>query len=225
MNRATLVTAFVTGSALVGAGYLLSQRPRPRALPSRIIRIVTPVIDVGVAEDVLEAMGQLPGDEVTVVLHTSGGCVTSCVMIANALREFERSTAVVPYMALSGGTLIALNARHLQMGRSASLSAVDPIISGQRARHMSDDPTAPGLHALAQEYEAVIGEYVRETLEARLPGASAAELGHAVSVFMGKHAPHEWPIRRPDVEALGLDVAPAARSWGEMVDAYRKRWW
>src|SRR5690606_16768132 len=132
----------------------LTRGPRQRAMPSRIVPIVAPVIDVGVAADVLETMARLPGDEVTVVLHTAGGCVTACVMIANALREFERSTAIVPYMALSGGTLIALNAHRLQMGKSASLSAVDPIIAGQRARHLPDDDKAQGLRALAQEYEA-----------------------------------------------------------------------
>lgn len=225
MNRTTLVTTLLTGSALVGAGYLLARRPRPRALPSKIIPIVAPVIDVGVAEDVLSTMAHLPGDEVTVVLHTSGGCVTSCVMIANALREFETSTAVVPYMALSGGTLIALSAQQLQMGGSASLSAVDPIIAGQRARHLPDDDKTMGLHALGQEYEVAIGEYVQKTLAARLPHASEAELARAVGVFMGKHAPHEWPITRPEVAALGLPVSPATRVWGEMVDAFRRRWW
>lgn len=225
MNRATLVTALLTGSALVGASYFLTRGPRPRALPSKVIPIVTPVIDVGVAEDVLSAMAQIPGDEVTVVLHTSGGCVTSCVMIANALREFETSTAVVPYMALSGGTLIALSAQQLQMGGSASLSAVDPIIAGQRARHVEDDDKTKGLHALAQEYEVAIGQFVHETLTARLPSASAAEVKRAEEVFMGKHAPHEWPIRRPEVAALGLDVSPATRLWADMVDALRRRWW
>lgn len=225
MNRTTLVTALITGSALVGAGYFLTRGPRPRALPSKVIPIVTPVIDVGVAEDVLTAMAGLPGDDVTVVLHTSGGCVTSCVMIANALREFETSTAIVPYMALSGGTLIALNAKQLQMGGSASLSAVDPIIAGQRARHLPDDDKWKGLHALGQEYEAAIGEYVRETLEARLPDASEADLQRAIEVFMGQHAPHEWPIRRPEVAGLGLPVSPATRMWADMVDALRRRWW
>ncbi|MBZ5709369.1 hypothetical protein K7C98_08865 [Nannocystis pusilla] len=203
----------------------MRSRPRARALPSSIIPIVTPVIDVGVAEDVLGVMEQLRGDEVTLLLHTAGGCVTSCVMIANALREFERSTAIVPYMALSGGTLIALNARQLQMGRSASLSAVDPIVHGQRARHLPDDEPPNGIAALAREYEVAMAGYVRDTLTARLTGAGESAIERAMGVFMGEHAPHEWPIRRPEVEALGLPVGPAARSWAEMVDASRKRWW
>lgn len=225
MNRSTLLTALVTGSALAGAGYLLRRRQSPRALPSSIVPIITPVIDFAVAEDVLEAMDRLSGDEVTIVLHTLGGCVTSCVLIANALRQFTRSTAIVPYMAISGGTLIALNATHLQMGRSASLSAVDPIVAGQRAKHLPEDAKASTEHALAREYERAIGGYLQQTLEARLPGASEPTLVRAMDLFMGEHAPHEWPIRRPEIEALGIPVEPAARAWGEMVDAVRRRWW
>ena len=67
MNRTAIVSALVAGSALVGASYFLkSRRPGPRALASGIIPIITPVIDLRVAEDVLEAMAHVPGDEVTV---------------------------------------------------------------------------------------------------------------------------------------------------------------
>lgn len=225
MNR-TAIAALLTGSALIGAGYLMRRRKLPQAaLPSKVIPIITPVIDLGVAEDVLESMAQLEGDEVTLVLHTAGGCVTSCVMIANALREFPASRAVVPYMAMSGGTLIALNAGTLEMGASASLSAVDPVIGGIRARHLQRDEKEPALKALAGEYEDAIAAYLRDTLRERLLGADDAELDRVRDVFMGARAPHEWPIRRPQVAALGLPVKPATRSWGMMVDAYRRRWW
>jgi membrane-bound ClpP family serine protease len=225
MNRTTLAAVLLTGSALVGANYLMRRRTRPQALPSQVIPIITPVIDMGIAEDVLEAMAQLDGGEVTLVLHTSGGCVASCVLIANALREFRVSRAIVPYMAMSGGTLIALNADVLEMGASASLSAVDPVIGGIRARHLQADDKDPSLKALASEYATAIGKYLHETIKARLEYADEDAIERAYDVFIGEHAPHEWPIRRPEVAALGFPVGPAKRSWGMMVDAYRKRWW
>lgn len=225
MKGTTIAAALLTGSALVGAGYLMRRRATPHTLgPSNVIPIITPIIDLGIAEDVLEAMAQLDGDEVTLVLHTPGGCVTSCILIANALRQFRVSKAIVPYMALSGGTLIALNADLLEMGASASLSAVDPVIGGVRARHLHEDKE-PGVRGLAGEYETAIARYLLETLRERLPGADDATLDRAVGMFMGEQAPHEWPIRRTDVIDLGLPVKPATRSWGTMVDAYRKRWW
>jgi hypothetical protein len=146
------------------------------------------------------------------------------VLIANALREFRVSKAIVPYMAISGGTLIALNADLLEMGASASLSAVDPVIGGHPGPPSSGRRQGPGLKALASEYETAIGVSARDARR-RACHADVGTLDRAMSVFMGEDAPHEWPIQRPEVAAWGLPVAPAARSWGIMVDAYRKRWW
>jgi hypothetical protein len=108
---------------------LLSPATAPRALPSSIIPIITPVIDLRVAEDVLEAMERIPGDEVTVVLHTLGGCVTSCVLIANALRQF----GVDGRRPVHGD--LGRHADRAQRpppadGPQRALSAVDPIVEG-----------------------------------------------------------------------------------------------
>lgn len=227
MKPATLVTALVTGSALVGAGYYLTRaRARDRlALPGNVISLITPSIDLRVAEHILAALQRIPGDEVTLLLHTGGGCVTSCVLIANALRDFRRSTAIVPYLAISGGTIIALSANTLQMGRAAALSAVDPIVFGHRVRHLPADATLPAPNlAFAREYERAIAGYMRTTLAARMPAANPAALDRALALFMGSDAPHEWPIRRDDVVALGLPVLPAEPEWALMVDAERGRW-
>ena len=221
MRKAVLLTTLAAG-ALVGAGYL-GRRVQARApLRTGILPIVVPFIDIEVAEDVLAVMERLPDDRVTIVLHTSGGCVTACVLIANALQQFKESTAVVPYMAISGGTLIALSATRLEMGRRASLSAVDPQIMGQRVKHLAEAKDKPAIAALAREYEVAMRKYVRARLGAHLP---EDRLGPAMDLFMGEHAPHEWPIRRPEVEALGIPVTPAASQWSAMVDEVRGRIW
>jgi hypothetical protein len=46
-----------------------------------------------------------------------------------------------------------------------------------------------------------------------------------MDLFLGEHSPHEWPIQRPEVEALGIAVTPAASKWATMVDRYRGRAW
>jgi ClpP class serine protease len=130
-SRTILWSTVAAGVAVVGASYLTRRVESRLMLEYGVIPIITPFIDIQVAEDVLTHMERLHGERVTLVLHTMGGCVTACVLIANALREFGESTAIVPYMAISGGTLIALNATQLEMGQRASLSAVDPVIMGQ----------------------------------------------------------------------------------------------
>ena len=165
-------------------------------------------------------MERLPEERVTIVLHTLGGCVTACVLIANALRQFRDSTAIVPYMAISGGTLIALSARRLEMGDRASLSAVDPQIMGQRVKHLAEAKDKPSIAALAREYDVAMRKYVRARLGERLP---EDRLGPAMDLFLGEHAPHEWPIRSPEALALGIRIAPIAPKWTALVDTLRGR--
>jgi len=222
VNRVALF-AVATGAALVGAGYLLRRgdvRLSSLGVSQDVIPIVAPFIDVNVADGVLAAMDQLRGDRVTIVLHTLGGCVTACVLISNALRQFRESVAVVPYMAISGGTLIALNAGRLEMGRYAALSAVDPMIMGQRVRHLAEVGNDKSVAALAREYEVAMQGYLRDTLRTHVP---EAKLKAAMGLFLGEHAPHAWPIRRPDIEAVGIPIKESADRWSSLIDRMRGR--
>ena len=222
MSRAVVLASIAAGAALMGMGYLGRRAELRAPLATGILPIITPYIDIEVAEGVLAVMEHLPNDRVTLVLHTLGGCVTACVLIANALRQFRDSTAIVPYMAISGGTLIALSATRLEMGGRASLSAVDPQIMGQRVKHLAEAKDKPSLASLAREYEVAMRKYVRDLLGEHLPEERVAP---AMDLFMGDHAPHEWPIQRPEVEELGIAVGPAASKWAAMVDVHRGRRW
>ena len=70
MNRA-VVTALVATTALVGAGYVLRRRTAQEAAPSRVIPIITPVIDLGVEAD--GQWGPKTEDAIQAALGT-GGC-------------------------------------------------------------------------------------------------------------------------------------------------------
>lgn len=232
MKTASVLTLATLSAVVLGGGVYLRRRggaPIART-SSSVITVITPVIDLGVAELVLSALDQVAGDDVTLLLHTQGGCVASCVMIAKALRHFQNSTAVVPYMAISGGTLIALSARNLQMGRGACLSAVDPIVFGERAKYLTAGPAdAPDsadarLAGLARDYERAITRFMRTTLTARLRDTAGASVDAALEIFMGRDTPHEWPIPVTEVLALGIPVAPASRDWSALVDSRRRAW-
>lgn len=227
MNRIAILASAIGASVAAGAGvaWATGRGSSALALPSTVIPLVTPVITVGLAEDVLSRMEHLPLDEVTLVLHTEGGEITACILIADALRKFTRSTAIVPYMAFSGGTMIALNATRLQLGRNAALSAVDPVIYGQRARHIPEraENDLNPLHPLAQEYDSAISRYLEDSLVARLgmEGGPAA-LARAKSVFMGQGVPHAWPIHASQLRDIGIPVEVADSEWSKYVDAYRR---
>jgi hypothetical protein len=227
MNRTTILASAIGASVATITGLAWYLRRSPEAeLHGNVIALVSPIITVSLAEEVLSRMEHLPPDEVTLVLHTEGGEITACILIANALRKFKNSTAIVPYMAFSGGTMIALNATNLLLGKNAALSAVDPIVYGLRARHVPEraENEKNPLHPLAQEYDSAVDQYLRESLASRLRGVGGpAALERAMSVFMGQGVPHAWPIYATRLRELGVPVEAAGAEWSRFVDAYRRR--
>lgn len=84
-----------------------------------------------------------PRAKVVVVLHTLGGYARPAHMIAQALkhhiakskghynpRREPRVVAYIPYVAMSGGTMIALAADKVSMDQTASLGPIDTIYGG-----------------------------------------------------------------------------------------------
>lgn len=69
------------------------------------------------------------------VLHTPGGDVAATESIIDYLRsKFGRDIRViVPQISMSGGTMIALSAKEIIMGRHSNLGPIDPQIGGRPA--------------------------------------------------------------------------------------------
>ena len=74
------------------------------------------------------------------VLHTPGGSVTATEALIKYLHEiFDNDVrAIVPHMAMSGGTMIACSCKTIIMGKHSSLGPVDPQINGAPAQGIID---------------------------------------------------------------------------------------
>jgi ClpP class serine protease len=69
-----------------------------------------------------------------VILHTLGGYSFPSEMIANAIKNHpEKKSACVPYVAMSGGTVIALSTDKIHMGKDAFLGPIDTQYRGYPA--------------------------------------------------------------------------------------------
>jgi len=77
------------------------------------------------------------------ILHTPGGDAAATESLVEYLREmFEGDLRViVPHLAMSAGTMIALASREIVMGRHSSLGPIDPQINGVPA------------HGIVEEFE------------------------------------------------------------------------
>lgn len=75
------------------------------------------------------------------ILHTPGGDVAATESIIDYLHSLYAGNirAIIPQLAMSGGTLIALSCREIVMGRQSSIGPVDPQIRGMPAQGILEE--------------------------------------------------------------------------------------
>jgi len=75
------------------------------------------------------------------ILHTPGGDVAATESIIDYLRSLYEGNirAIIPQLAMSGGTLIALSCREIVMGKHSSLGPIDPQIGGMPAQGILEE--------------------------------------------------------------------------------------
>lgn len=78
------------------------------------------------AFDIVRQIRAARGEAIAMILHTTGGFSRPTEMIAQALAQHKGpKVAFVPYIAMSGGTVIALATEEVCMGSTAVLGPID----------------------------------------------------------------------------------------------------
>jgi len=107
-------------------------------LDAKILTLVTgdrQGMETRIAPDILSLVSEhlaliKPAEGLALFLYTPGGDTIVGWGLVNLLRQYcKRFTVLVPFRALSCGTLIALGADSIVMGRHGLLSPVDPSVS------------------------------------------------------------------------------------------------
>jgi hypothetical protein len=117
-------------------------------LQSKVLTLVTgdrQGMETRIAPDLLPLVSEHlafigPTEDLSLFLYTPGGDTIVGWGLVNLLRQYcKRFKVLVPFRALSCGTLIALGADKIVMGRNGLLSPVDPSVSSPF------NPPAPGI--------------------------------------------------------------------------------
>ncbi len=181
-----------------------------------------PYITIEDSEFVLTQIKHTPPQvPIDIIVHTPGGLALAAEMIAMALRHHPaRVTAIVPFYAMSGGTLIALAADEILMERFTTLGPVDPQVMGYPAgallRVLDHKPLAAVSDEMIVQAEVArlaiqnVRGFVRWLLADRLPAEAAARLADFLT---GGYLAHDTPITLEAVASFGLAVregVPAA---------------
>jgi ClpP class serine protease len=151
---------------------------------------------------------------IDLILHTPGGLVLAAEMIAMALHYHSaKVTVMVPFYAMSGGTLIALAADEILMENYSVLGPVDPQIagfpSGSLIRIVSRKPLETIqdqtiiLSDIARMAVENVQAFVRWLLKKRMEKGRAAKVAEFLT---GGYMAHDTPITMAVARELGLKV-------------------
>ncbi len=166
-------------------------------------------------EHVLMNIRQTPKDrDVDLILHTPGGLVLASEMIAMAVKNHPaKVTVIVPFYAMSGGTLIALAADEIIMEKDSVLGPVDPqikdipagtllsLLQKKPIKSITDENIM--LSEFAEKSIARVKKMVEWLLEGRFEKDKAGKLADFLT---GGYMTHDTPITFDVAREFDLDV-------------------
>lgn len=187
------------------------------------------------AEDLNGFMGAIQGMDcskgLTLILHTPGGVTNAAETLVKYLREkFDYIEVVVPALAMSAGTMMALAADRIVMGRQSQLGPIDPqltLSNGQTvsARAIVDQFKRARTDVLADERSAHLWAPVVATLGPSLLEESRMALGY--SERMVAHWLSQWMLdgdaRKGKAIAKHFNDAKTHKSHGRRIDRAEAR--
>ncbi len=168
------------------------------------------------SEKVLMEIHKTPKDRpIDLILHTPGGLVLAAEMIASALKKHPaKVTAIVPFYAMSGGTLIALAADEILMEDFSVLGPLDPQIHGMASgailtlmqkkpmEAVSDEMVI--LADLAEKAIREVKAYIHWLLADKKLEEKEREL--VAEFLVGGYVAHDQPLSFETMQEFGIPV-------------------
>lgn len=172
------------------------------------------------------------------LLHTPGGSTSATESLVDYLRSMfgTNMRAIVPQLAMSAGTMIALACESIMMGKHSSLGPIDPQVGGAAAHAIleewdaakadikSNAHMAHAWHPILQKYgPTIIGEcqkaikwsesMTRDWLNTGMfrGNVNAPEKIKAILSGLGSHAitlAHDRHISLSRAKEIGINVVP-----------------
>lgn len=190
------------------------------------------VIDMEDSEAILRAIRRAGDRPIDLVLHTPGGQYHASLQIARALRNHRARTRVlVPHVAMSGGTLIALGASEIVMDPDAVMGPVDPqvgdflrgwqSVASWRKVAETKGKDAEDLTLAMADVSGKLLEGTRRAVLELVEGKVKDPQPLMARLVEGGYA-HGYPLSPKELQELGLpvrtDLSPAVH---ELLATYR----
>lgn len=107
-------------------------------------------IDLADKDGIIEITAQLPDDTVDVLIFSPGGLPDAADSIVHIIRsKFKHTRFIVPSVAKSAATMVALSGDELLMERNAELGPIDPQFRIARP----EGPITAPAQAIVDQFE------------------------------------------------------------------------
>lgn len=163
------------------------------------------------SDDLSEILDGIAAKDVDLMIQTPGGSVDACEKFITVLRSRLNSyRVIVPSMAKSCGTVIAMSSTEIVLGVNSELGPIDPQMGGIPCEIIARDPEAPfRMRELAslgmQRMSAMARKYLANGM---LKGKSEDDIKSVVEQLASTNSynSHGAVIDFQEARALGLNV-------------------
>lgn len=178
----------------------------------------TAMIERSTVEEVGKALIKFDGEPFDLILHTPGGEIFSTQFISRLFKEYPgKIRAIIPFYAMSGGTMLALSCDEMIMSRVGCLGPVDPQI-GSLFRYGSakawdkivkfkgkkaDDQTI-SFAFMGKQYTESIKGYLNAMMKLDMTLENKKKF---VDFLVAGDVEHGRPLTMADLQAFGVPVS------------------
>jgi len=178
------------------------------------------MIDSNTLNDIETAVRSFKGKPFDIILHTPGGYVFYAQLLSKAIRSYGGNVrALIPFYAMSGGTMLALSCNEIVMGNFACIGPVDPQLGGlfsagsakswkeviRRKGRKANDSTIQYAYA-GEQYTKTIRSDIKKLLESRIEDSE--QLEKTVDILTDGTLEHAYQLDISRLADIGISVTP-----------------
>ena len=175
-------------------------------------------LEVYDAHRFLRDLKSVPEDKnLVIIIHSPGGELLAAMQIAKVLKEWRgKVSVVVPYYAMSAGTLIALSADTIYADRSVTFGAIDPQIpvGGNRYVSAADLYRVCRGNSTVSVQERVLREMGRKAMKqvesflkrVVLKDKDEKVAEAVINMLLYTERSHDFPFFAENLKEMGLNV-------------------
>ena len=175
------------------------------------------MIDVDSLRRITRALMEFKNKPFDLILHTPGGELFAALHLSRLLRDYpSKIRTIIPFYAMSAGTLLSLSTNEIILGPNASLGPIDPQVGTffkygsakswdkiVRFKGKKADDSSIAFQLLGKQATKTMKDYMYKLLENKLPDDLRRKF---INRIVSGEVEHSYPLTYEELMSYGLPV-------------------